>query len=42
MKEGIDKTQEANNMVEEIKMKGAESIKGAQKEACLISVSLEN
>lgn len=42
MKEGIDKTQETKNMVEEIEMKGAESIKGAQKEACLISVSLEN
>jgi len=42
MKEGIDKTQEAKNMVEEIEMKGVEIIKGAQKEACLISVSLEN
>ena len=39
MKEGIDRTE---NLVEEIEMKGTEIIKGAQKEACLISVSLEN
>jgi hypothetical protein len=42
MKEGIDKTEETKNMLEEIEMKGAEIIKGAQKGACLISVSLEN
>jgi hypothetical protein len=42
MREGIDKTEGIENMGEEIEMIGVEIIKGAQKEACLISVSLEN
>jgi len=42
MREGIDKTEGTEKMGEEIEMIGVEIIKGAQKEACLISVSLEN
>jgi hypothetical protein len=42
MRERIDKTQGTENMGEEIEMIEEEIIKVAQKEACLISVSLEN
>jgi hypothetical protein len=40
MKGGIDKREGKETMAEEKEKKGV--VKGAQKEACLISVSLEN
>ena len=42
MKDGIDKNQEIETMIEEIEKKGIEMIGEAQREASLISASLEN
>ena len=42
MKDGIDKREEIETMIEEIEKKGIEMIGEAQREASLISASLEN
>ena len=42
MKDGIDKNQEIETMIEEIEKIGIEMIGDAQREASLISASLEN